>query len=244
MCAEINAKNLIEIIKLFREQFLPLILDSQTCERAFRQFRSMGTMQFTKINFSLLELIHMIGRIEVQNDIAYCKLNVDGISFPHKCTEKTVIYDLPTDEQIDATIKEAKLEAIRTGNIFGMTENMTENLRNVDQLLEFTFQSRLELDEDDLEEYYDDQMEDKYDSLHEPEIDPENIAKDIEFNMIKPEELDEDSPLLYVVDDKGVIQLMNKSTYLWMITEPSMKISNDRIRRFQARPTFERNVSD
>lgn len=61
MCVEINAKNLIRLMKEQRdrnehEMFLPIIYDSQTCERTFRMLRSMGTTQFTKINFCLLEL--------------------------------------------------------------------------------------------------------------------------------------------------------------------------------------------
>lgn len=56
-CIEINAKNLIFFLKKFRDQntpelFLPPLLDSQACERMFGIFRSMGTTQYTKINFS------------------------------------------------------------------------------------------------------------------------------------------------------------------------------------------------
>lgn len=103
-CVEINAKCLIYLIKMFRdrnspEMFLPNLFDSQTCERIFRIFRSMGTTQFTKINFCILELIHKIGRVEVQNDIAYCKLDIDGIFMPHKRKEKTKIHPLPSDKE-------------------------------------------------------------------------------------------------------------------------------------------------
>lgn len=86
MCIEINARNLIRfaivVSQKFRnrgepEMFLPPIFDSQACEKLFRRFRSMGTTNFTKINFSILELIHMVGRVEVQTDIAYCQLNIE-----------------------------------------------------------------------------------------------------------------------------------------------------------------------
>lgn len=57
-CIEINARNLIVLIKRFRDRnekeiFLPAMFDSQTCEKTFRLFRSMGTMEYTKINFTL-----------------------------------------------------------------------------------------------------------------------------------------------------------------------------------------------
>lgn len=54
-CVEINAMNLVSLIKYFRnenahERFLPTLFDSQTCEKMFRHFRSMGTANYTKIN--------------------------------------------------------------------------------------------------------------------------------------------------------------------------------------------------
>lgn len=75
-CIELNVHNPVLLIKQFRDQnngelSLPPIFDSQTCEKAFRQFRSMGSMEFTKINFTLYDLLHMISRVEVQNEIAY-----------------------------------------------------------------------------------------------------------------------------------------------------------------------------
>lgn len=103
MCTELNAKGLIDLVRKFRDRgtpelFLPSLFDSQACERFFRLFRSMGSTQFTKINFSLLELIYMIGRVDVQTDISYCKLNIEGIKLPHKRKLKTAIHQLPTDE--------------------------------------------------------------------------------------------------------------------------------------------------
>lgn len=85
--------------------------DSQGCEKMFRTFRSMGTAQYTKINFSLYEVLHMTRRIEKRNEIAYISLADQKISFPNKCTGKTIIHSLPTDEEINATIEKAKHEA-------------------------------------------------------------------------------------------------------------------------------------
>lgn len=55
-CIEINAKALVQLIKMFRdnnreEEFLPSLFDSQTCEKKFRRLRSMGTVNFTRLNF-------------------------------------------------------------------------------------------------------------------------------------------------------------------------------------------------
>lgn len=71
-CIEINAHNLVRIIRKLRDSelqdlFLTFLFASQPCEETFRQLRSMGTINFTKINFSLLEVMHSIGRVEIQN---------------------------------------------------------------------------------------------------------------------------------------------------------------------------------
>lgn len=63
MCVEINAYFLIHLIVKLRdenrkEQFLPVFFSSQTCESTFRSMRSISTMNWTKINFSLLELCY------------------------------------------------------------------------------------------------------------------------------------------------------------------------------------------
>lgn len=172
MCVEINANSLIHLIKYFRdhktsEQFLPALFDSQTCERAFRLFRSMGTTQFTKINFSILELIHMIGRLEVQNSIVYSKLNIEGIELPHKRKEKTIIYELPSDDEIHDAMQNAKREAFETAEQFGIFVD-TEKIDN------FKFVSRLKFNEND---------EESYEELCDEECEPEIIEyEDIDQN--------------------------------------------------------------
>lgn len=81
MCIELNAKNLIILIKHFRDEnlkeyFIPTILNSQPCEETYRKMRSMGTINFTKINFTLLELFHLIGRVELMNNICEKMSNI------------------------------------------------------------------------------------------------------------------------------------------------------------------------
>lgn len=238
MCVEINAKSLIQLMKFFRDQntpedFLPGLFDSQTCERIFRLFRSMGTSKFTKINFTILELIHMIGRIEVQNDISYCKLNKEGIEMPHKRKHKTVFYELPTNQQLDDTIEKAKLEAIQTAETFGFS-NYTEQIEN------FKFTSRLKLDQGEEEphgiyedEYYDENMNNDVcmDNLNEIEIFEYQGADEFDIDPMENDgsaTIDPNSSFLYVFDERGQKKLIPKSTYLWMITGPKQKMSNDR----------------
>lgn len=126
LCTELNGGNLLKLIRKFRnenkpELFLTTLFDSQACERAFRQFRSMGTPNFTKINFPLLELLHMVKRIEVQNEILYSKLPQD-IRLPklERKRQTTKIYALPTEEEINECIERAKRFALKDATQFGM----------------------------------------------------------------------------------------------------------------------------
>lgn len=244
-CVEINAKNLLHLIKEFRdcnapEMFLPALFDSQTCERTFRIFRSMGTTQFTKINFGLLELIHMIGRVEVANDIAYCKLNIDGIELPHKRKGKTTIYPLPTDGEIHETITKAKEEAIQKAEFFGMTFNDTN------QIDEYKFISKLTLNEtmngadnvaseegysdDEVDEHSTDYSLEYHEACHE---DNEKLDEFESWNINPSGDLDVNSPLTMIEDENGVQKTVLKSTLVWVLTEPGLKMSNDRSKRFK-----------
>lgn len=255
-CVEINANSLIQLIKMFRdrnapEMFLPCIFDSQTCERIFRLFRSMTTTQYTKINFSILELIHKIGRIEVQNNIAYCKLDVDGINIPQKRIGKTKMYALPSDEQISDIMQKSKEDALQRAQFFGLTDRLT----NVNQI-EYKFVSKLasketyqvnydeELDdgdEEDVNNHASDNNHDQDDIDENDEIFNESSCEshiDIHVNSDSNSDtaLDENSPLTYVSDENGEKKKILKSTLVWSLTEKNVRMSNDRTRRFQCNP--------
>lgn len=252
---------MIELIQLFRdsnspEQFVPALFDSQTCERIFRTFRSMGSTQFTKINFSLLELIHMIGRVEVENEIKYCKLNIDGIELPHKRRVKTKFYELPTDSEIHTTITKAKDEAYESAKSF----NMTNFLSSSNQIDNYQFHSKLNLDctdelsyEDEDENEYEDDYDDvaanegelnnnELNETYENESTNESYIDDMEIDPL--ESLNPNSPLVYVIDSKGETKKIRKSTFLWMITVPGIKMSNDRTRRFKMNASSKRKHTE
>lgn len=215
-CIEINAKGLIELIKRYRTTphlFLPTIFDSQTCEKTFRQVRSMGTMNFTRINFSIYDLLHMIGRIEALNDIAYVKL-CDSVKFPvHDRLKKTKIYELPSDAEIEAILKEAKDIAIEDALDLGMIAS------DID---EYEFQSNLlDINDDD----------DEYEQINRALEEDEN-----EINL--EEELNEQNEILKpthvnVIDENGKKRTIRKSTLVWILTEPGPHVSKDRLKRVQ-----------
>lgn len=124
--------NLISLIKLFRdenanEKFLPTLFDSQTCEKLLRHFRSMGTTNYTKINFTMFELLSLTRRAEMKNEIDQYKLSDVDILFPRrKHAIKTKPADLPTDEVIQKTLDLAKHHALEEASRFQLTTNLTD----------------------------------------------------------------------------------------------------------------------
>lgn len=217
-CIEINARNLITLVKKFREEntpelFVPSLFDSQNCERTFRQLRSLGTIQYTKINFSLNELLHMIGRVEAQNDIAYIKLANEPIIFPNKRDGRNVIHILPTDIEIEATILLAKQEAIKDAQGFGMND-----FNGIDDYL---IRSNLEVnaEEHEIFEEEDDNNELIENNDDQSENEDDTVLQDTAFTT--------------VVDENGIKRIIRKSALVWSLTDSSATVSKDRTRRFK-----------
>lgn len=218
---EINAQSMIHLIKKCRDEnipdhFLPTMFDSQTCEKAFRQLRSMGTTNLTRINFSLYELLHMIGRIEAQNYIAYFELP-EGVSFPisQKRANKTKVYDLPSDIEIEDILKEAKRKAIEDALEFGM---FSENIETHE------FHSNQIIYENDEDEEFDEISVD--DPMNQDDFSdfPDRFVE----NSEQPQ-----SAFTTVVDADGKTRTIRKSTLVWILTEPGASLSKDRLRRVQ-----------
>lgn len=220
-CIELNAKNMIELIKRFRDEdkpelFLPPIFDSQTCEKTFRQFRSLTTMDFTRINFSIYELLHMIGRIEVQNDICYFKLNDENVIFPmsHKRSKRTTIHQLPSDNEISCILAKAKESAIKDAQSFGMTATNIDNYEFKSKLFEQT--NNQEEEDLDQESPFDLELLDDFDDDQETFPDGE---------------MDPKSPFTIVPDEYDQPRRIRKSTLLWILCEPGPTPSKDRLTR-------------
>lgn len=126
-CIELNAKNLVILIKKFRDEgltkyFHPSIFNSQPCEETFRKLRSMGTINFTKVNFTLLELVHLINRLELMDEIVNFKLAAVDVHFPRKPITKSKVnnFILPSDEEIENTLQQALKIALLDAEKFGM----------------------------------------------------------------------------------------------------------------------------
>lgn len=236
---EINAMNLISLIKLFRdenanEKFLPTLFDSQTCEKMFRHFRSMGTANYTKINFTMFELLNLTRRAEMKNEIDQYKLSDVDILFPRrKHASKTKLADLPTDEEIQKTLDLAKHHALEEASRFQLTTNLTD----IDN---FRFSiSKFRLDDVETEkENICPESDDDFDliDLSADAHGDETYLDSVDHISIIDQYADDNEKNSYTLisDDKGAMSRIRKSALVWSLSAPSHKLSNDRLNRVKA----------
>lgn len=74
MCVEINAHSLINAAIAMKEEnrdqlFLTCFMQSQECENFYRLLRSSTSTYSTMVNFSLLDVLYRIKRVNLQNEI-------------------------------------------------------------------------------------------------------------------------------------------------------------------------------
>lgn len=125
LCVELNAHALVYLIRRLRanrqtDLFIPSKFASQPCEFIFRQMRSMGTVNFTKINFTLYELVHMISRVELSNKIIHSHKQIRFPRIELKQLQGVRNIVLPSDQQILDAMKQARRDALQNSAKFGM----------------------------------------------------------------------------------------------------------------------------
>lgn len=223
-CIELNAKNLIILMKKLRdadmcEFFLPVLFNSQPCEETFRKMRSMGTTNFTKINFTLLELIHLIKRVEIMNDIMFFKLADFDVKFPRNKVNKSNLstFNLPSDKEIKDCIESAMSIALEDASKFGTCISFTEI--NKCMLRDNNMDSKM--NPENVAEFIDLEL----DRLHNNPIECQ-ILKTFD---IETENLNEKSVFVEV----GT-KTVRKSSLMWLLTESKQKLSSDRLQRVQS----------
>lgn len=239
-CIELNAKNLIILIRKLRDErmsecFVPVVFNSQPCEETFRKMRSLGTTNFTKINFTLLELVHLIGRVELMNDIMYSKLAEEDVRFPRNPmnTASKNEFELPTDIEIKNVIDSACNVALNDAIKFGIrvtTDDIKDcKLKNV----------RIGLNIDDGQ---DDDCDENVD-LGIASIN-ENISQ-IRIGNLKDysdKDVNENSLFVNVTRSNGEMGVARKSTVIWAASNSKEKLSSDRLRRVQKNRTTRRQL--
>lgn len=240
-CIEINAYGLVQIMRKFRDDcnddlFLPMLFDSQQCEQTFRQLRTMTTLNWTKVNFTILELTHMISRIDLQNDITYFKLKDSGITFPRikNRIDKMPLVCLPTDEEIKNTIKLAKQSALDDAKQFGISLRENEISECDLPPVKTNF-----IDSTDTEDFGDD---DDFDENIEMDIYNFNEHEDLSDMMSDLNIVDgDDSRFTVITDENGLAKLVPKSYVVWLLSKSKENPSSDRLQRVRFRPLHRNN---
>lgn len=225
-CIEVNGLALIKLIVSLRNRpdlFLPTLFDSQTCEKTFGQLRSLGTINLTKINFSMIELLHMIFRIELQNDIAYFRLadfaNFPRISINTSCENK---FKMPTNEEITETIRQALKDSIDCAKEFKMLCDPTD--------VQICQLKKTKIQVSKKNEAVEDESDEETENLF-TNRDEEINLKSFEIEILSP-----DSKYMEIFNPDGSSKIFLKSSIVGLLSESPQNLSNDRLKRVQTIP--------
>lgn len=185
--------------------------------------RSMGTVNFTKVNFSLLELFRIIRRVEIQNEILHFKLSDSDIRLPritHQSHEN-IAHNMPSLDEIFKTLERAKVEAMKDALNFGIKVGPNQI---VFCGLKFQKESRTIYQPD---------------PISDDEVDggDQTIEQDLYFNLRDYSEeemhLKNNSNHFKCQNKDGEAILVRKSSVLWALTTDKYTLSCDRLRRVQ-----------
>lgn len=248
-CVELNAHSLIKYIQKVRGDndstlFTPTLTGSQPCESTFRQLRSMTTTQSTVINFSVMDMLHRMNKIELQNEMM---TKCSWLKFQRnerKSTYSPHQIVLPSDDEIIELIEEAKKEATLDVNALGMD---TININ-------FHCQIDLATDSNNVDNDYDSEDEDNINmffqteemdraELDEAEIIATELQEDLnklsgvtgslslrDYSQCKIK-LSETSPYTVVSDNTGKEMIVRKSSICWLMSTDKHSLSSDRLLR-------------
>lgn len=231
-CVEVNAHNLVLIIRQLRREnrpdlFLPFLMNSQPCEESFRHMRSLGSVNYTKINFTLLELFHLVGRIELQNDIVYSKLANSGISFPRQkqFNSSKCHVQLPSDDEIRAEMQRAREDAIKDAISFRMQVDIGEI--RATKLSPVDINTREEIHNEHAEDSGDDDVD------HSSTLECSSLP-DFSGEIVN---IDNSGSYVKVPCNNGKTKVLRKSHLVWLLTDSKEGLSSDRLKRVQGHDT-------
>lgn len=267
-CIEINAHYLLSLVVRLRESnqaslFQTHLFDSQPCERNFRQMRSMTTMNYTKINFSISDLLHLIERVELQYDIIYNKLESKETVFPRigLDTLKDIIPDtespseslaesnteikMPSNYEIVSTIKIARSKALNDISKFGINIKEADivhcdvRTQAISHKEDASKGAILDTESNDMEYSDTDELGDE--NLNGNLVGNTDPSTDLETDQLSehlPDNFSQsdkklDKRYIMICDEDGQEKFVRKSSIVWILSDPIKKLSNDRLKRVQ-----------
>lgn len=240
-CVELNAHTIVLIIIYLRShelsnQFLPLLLGSQQCESIFRQVRSFTTTCSTVTNFTVLEFLHKIGRVELQNYIAYRAL--PHMTFPQvRKSQPHIIgdqqFELPSENEILEVIESAKSNAISELKKLNVSHSAYVDDCCDFNATDFSIEQLNQHDQSILDDFSNDDVNSNIlTTVNDIELRDYGIEK-----YINLQSLPNDAPYVKVELKSGKILAIRKTSICWLFTKEKYKLSSDRLKRVASKLT-------
>lgn len=232
-CLELNAYSMLHLISKLRESndsdlFLPGIFNSQGCESTFRHFRTMSTANYTKINFTLHELLHMVGRVELKSEIEHSKLHC-LVNFPRlKKPEKHKFFTMPSNIEIQNILEKSYEAALLDAAKVEMDIN--SNIRSCELI-----RGNIHCQKQQLKESI--AIEEEEDFI----LDCSYFRDFSCQTSMNSTGINENTPFVEIMDQDGSSSIIKKSAIVWLLSESKGKLSSDRLKRVQARKEDESN---
>lgn len=195
----------------------------------------MGTMNYTRINFTILELIHLVGRVELMNDIMYFKLKDVEVHFPRNTLNKgnSNIFELPSDEDIDQTIQRALNVALEDAKKFKINvtaeDIMNCKLANV----------KIHLDPNNHINAVENDTNLRISVENEKQQNQLNQFQNLKGYLNKASDK---SNSFVNVGAENAPKLVKISKVIWALSNSSEKLSSDRLNRVQRRKSARRQL--
>lgn len=262
LCIELNAHSLVkQLIKLIDDpeqtqfgeyMFFPDQQGSQPCETLFRQARSFSSMYSNKVNFTMLEFINRMNKIQLQADIINdYSTQIHFPRFEKKVNAAPTPVQKLTKTQIIELIEKARLDLTRDIQCMGME---TKHFDYHCQINPTSFEREFSYDEisdDDDEEFNDDDnsrdiditIEDDDGDLEDDQNDRNylsGITGELELKDYSQTgmTIDESSKLAIVVTNTGKPKKVMKSAIVWYLNNNKDKLSSDRLERVRAKDCY------
>ncbi|XP_050513083.1 uncharacterized protein LOC126888730 [Diabrotica virgifera virgifera] len=246
-CIEINAHGIILVIEKLRqngisEAFLPWLYSSQPCEKVFRETRSMSSTFSTMINYTLLDVLRRLKRIQAMHEIS-TDLG-PNFRFPRQENKRLgnnssvfKVTEFPSTDEMINIIKKAQEDALSDAKKIGMEMNrdccIEINLPTCDNPEEQEeVQGSILITDTILKE-------------HEPDLEPDFSNEDREFleytstfnnydslhlRDYTGQKKAQKSCLSVTLKDKKT-RIIKKSTLIWFFQEKQGRLSTDRLLR-------------
>lgn len=244
-CAEVNAHTLVMLIIKFREEnlencFLPWLMSSQSNEALFRKLRTFTTTFYTQMNFSLIEVMQKLKRIEclsqIELDLAKLGVHVNGNK---SSKDSNPTQKFPTNAEILEVIKKAKFNAVvqmtRLGTklkSYGRILKPTSKVNNLDTNEELKpvildpEEMMYQIGMQNVEVILNDNVE-YIQNSEETKIMKELCGIDMQKVFIN------NNSDKFEMQDNNEFKKFNKQTMCWVFQNPET-VTNDRIKRFIA----------